>query len=273
MSVFQERMKREQQRREEEKNGRSGGNFVKTDNFFKWQKQEHTIRLVGDFLITHNHWIGPSAFNSVSLFDEKNFVGEEKLPHQMNCANWDIETEVENKKGECVICKLRKIAGDILYSEEGKSLDEKNKKFFKDLKYKCDVKTRYYFNCIDRDNPYVNVEEKLKGYKIIEIPYDLMEGIISLTEKLSGVDITSVEDGIDLVISKKGGDGSKVKYSVQPKINGMNIEKTPLTEMEKEMKLIDLKTVMGKQIDQKMLEEKLSDDIKILLEDTEDSPF
>jgi len=117
MSTLQERMKREQERREAERGTKLTGSFPKTDNWFKWEKGEHTIRLVGDFIITHNHWIGPSAFNSLKLYDEKLFVGDDKMPYQINCSNWDIEEEKDHKNGECVICKIRKIAGDILYSE------------------------------------------------------------------------------------------------------------------------------------------------------------
>ena len=280
MSVLQERMKREQQRREEYKKAHSGNglSFSKMDNWFKWTKNEHVIRLVGDFIITHSHWIGPSPFNQVKLFDDKLFVGDDKLPYQINCGNWDIENEKEDKSCGCIICKLREVAGEILYSEEGKALDEKNKKFFKDLKYKCDAKTRYFFNCIDRDNPYVNVEEKIKGYKIIEIPYELMDGILALSEKLKGSDIASVDSGIDLIISKSGGKGEgKVKYSVLPVYDGMSVKVTPLTDQEKEMKLLDLKLMCGKKQDQERLFNDLNDDIKMLLDDSssdsEDSPF
>lgn len=282
MSLLQERMKREQQRREDYKksHSNSGGNFPKTDNWFKWTKNEHTVRLVGDFIIVHSHWIGPSPFNPVKLFDEKLFVGEDKLPYQMNCGTWDIEKEEDDNSCECLICKIRKVAGDILYSEEGKALDEKDKKFFKDLKYKCDAKTRYFFNCIDRENPYVNVEEKIKGYKIIEVPYELMDGIIALSDKLKGVDIASIEDGIDLTIRKEGGGGAgKVKYSVLPVYDGMSILKSPLTDEERAMKVLDLKLMCGKKLDQERLFEKLNDDIKCLLDDSsdtsknEDAPF
>ena len=275
MSVFQERMKREQQRREEIKRNKSGNTFAKTDSWFRWKKDEHTIRLVGDFVIAKSHWIGPSKFNSVSLFDEKHFVGEDKLPHQINCNNWNVETELEEKGCGCVVCELRKIAGDILYSEEGKSLDEKDKKFFKDLKYKCDARTRYWFNCIDRDDPYIDEAKTIRGYKAIEIPSDLFEGILALSEKLSGIDITSPENGIDLVIKKSGGNGSPVKYSVLPKMDGLTVNSTPLTEQEQEMTMVDLKKVFGKKQDQEMLREKLSDDIKLLLDDvnTEEEPF
>lgn len=272
MSLLQERMKREQQRREDAKKAKGSGGYTKTDSFFKWTKNEHTIRLVGDFIIAKSHWIGPSKFNSVSLFDDKLFVGEDKLPHQINCNNWDIDTEVEDKSCGCVICKLRKVAGDILYSEEGKALDEKDKKFFKDLKYKCDARTRYWFNCIDRDNPFVDEAKTIRGYKAIEIPSDMFEGILALSEKLSGVDLTSPDGGIDLVISKSGGDGSPVKYSVLPKMEGLTVKSSPLTEQEQEMELLDLKKIFGKKQDQDVLFEKLNDDIKSLI-DEEDNPF
>lgn len=278
MSLLQERMKREQAKREEAKKAKSGNNFQKMDIWFKWTKNEHTIRLAGDFIVVNSHWIGPSAFNAVKLYDEKFFVGEDKLPYQINCNNWDVETETEDKKGECVICKLRKIAGDILYSEEGKALDEKDKKFFKDLKYKCDSRKRYFFNCIDRDDPYIDEAKTIKGYKIIEVPYSLMDSILALSEKLSGVDIASEDGGIDLVISKSGGDGSPVKYNVLPKMDGLTVKSTPLDEQEKEMKLNDLKTIFGKKQDPEVLFDKLNEDIKMLLDDstetsTESDPF
>ncbi len=245
-----------------DKNGRNK-DFTKTDNWFKFTKAEHTLRLVGDFIVTNSHWIGPSTFNPLKLFPDSCFKDEGKLPYQINCHDWDIDTESRASNG-CVICLLREIAGDILYSPDGKNLDEKTKKLFKDLKYKCDAKQRYFFNCIDRDNPFIS--DGVIGYKVIEVPKEAMDAIASLSSKLSAVDITSVENGIDIVISKGGGTDKKVKYTVQPVYDGMTIKKSPLTEAEKEMKLLDLKIMCGKKQDQEVLTSKLESDWKELIE-------
>lgn len=275
MSAWQERMKKEQERREEEKAHKKGGAFEKRDIWFKWVKKEHVIRLVGDCLVSHRHWIGPSTFNDVEIYDEDHFSGDNRLPYQINCGNWDIEKEME-ENGKCAICRLREIASEIIYSEDGKKLDEKNKKFFKDLRYKCDVKTRYFFNCIDRSNPYVT-EDKKFGYKIIELPYELMDGLLALSTSLTGVDLSSATDGIDLKITKSGGGSEgKVKYSIMPVMTGLSIKATPLTEQEKEAELNDLAIICGKQVDQAELASKLKDDIRELLSGTSssgDSPF
>ena len=276
MSTWQERMRKEQEKREEEKANKKSGNFEKRDIWFKWTKKEHTIRLVGDCIVAHKHWIGPSDFNDVDIYDESNFAkGDNRLPYQINCGNWDIEKEMEDN-GKCVICQLREIASEVLYSEEGKKLDEKNKKFFKDLRYKCDVKTRYYFNCIDRDNPYVT-EDKKFGYKIIEMPYELMDGLLALSTSLTDVDLSSVTDGIDLKITKSGGGSEgKVKYGVLPIMKGLSIKATPLTEQEKETELNDLALICGKMQDQEELTERLKGEIRGLLTCTSssgDSPF
>jgi hypothetical protein len=45
------------------KEGRNNNSGTKKDIFFKWgDKNERTIRLVGDFRWVKTHWIGKSAF-------------------------------------------------------------------------------------------------------------------------------------------------------------------------------------------------------------------
>lgn len=265
------RLEEWRKRNEEEKEKRSGFSSEGQNIWFSWgEKKEHTVRLVGDFIVTKSHWIGPSKWNaSINLFNEKSFEGEEKLPVQMNCNNWDIDTEHENKSGGCIVCKLRKIANDILYSPEGKNLSEKEKEYFKDLRYKCDAKTRYFFNCLDRDNPYVDEANSVLGYKVIEIPWELMDGIIAISSKMKGIDISGPENGIDLLISRTGGGKDKkekVKYSVQPVYDGLSAKVTPLTEIEKALIPHDLKLLKGKKIENGLLKDKLNDEFKAFFE-------
>lgn len=269
MSITKDRFAEWRKRNAEEKAKRESSSFDSNNIWFQWgDKSERTIRLVGNFIVTKSHWIGPSKWNPVEIYDSKVFEGEERLPMQVNCNNWDIEKE-QDIKGDCTICKLRKISNDILYSKEGKNMPEKEKKYFKDLRYKCDVRTRYFFNCIDRDNPYVNEEEKVIGYKVIEIPWELMDGIISLSSQMTSVDITGIDNGIDLLITRSGGGSKeKVKYSVQPCYDAdLSVKKTPLTELEKALVLHDLILLKGKVTENSELRDKIAGEFSALFND------
>ena len=75
----------------------NSGNFQKDNIWFDWgDKEEHVIRLVGDFKWIRSHWIGESQYGKdIALLNAKAFKGEGKIPMNVACGNWDPETESE----------------------------------------------------------------------------------------------------------------------------------------------------------------------------------
>ena len=61
--------------------------FTKDNIWFDWgNKEEHVIRIVGDFRISRSHWIGESKFgNDVALLNSEAFKGDKKLPMTVAC--------------------------------------------------------------------------------------------------------------------------------------------------------------------------------------------
>lgn len=250
----------------------SGQSFEKKDIWFKWDgKDERTIRLVGDFKWNRHHWIGKSKFagkNDVDLFEEDAFKGDNKLPNQIVCGNWDMSTESVSDNG-CAVCELLKKTENCL-KKYGKDLDEQQKQNFKDIITKCKPKDNYYFLCIDRDNPYITEGEK--GFKIIQMPLTLLTAITELSSKLTEIDLTSDEDGIDIVIKKTppaSGKG-RTEYSVTPVFSGLTIKKTPLTEEELKWDRLDLSKMLGKAYDNDVLKECFTEEMNDILNDSDE---
>lgn len=267
MTSIMERFKKIKEKMDKETANKSS--FSEGDDiWYSWTTgKDHTIRLVGDLIMTRIHWIGPSKWSAgVELYDSKNFEGDNRLPYQLNCNNWDIDTESEIKDGGCVICELKSILNKLIYSDEGKALPEKELNYFKDLRNKCDAKTRSFFNVLDRENPYINVDEKTLGYKVMEAPWELLDGIINISTQVKGIDLLGVEKGIDLKVTRSGGGKSKVSYSVQPVFEGLSAKVTPLTDEERALTLHDLKVLKGKKHSNDELRERLNDEVKALLE-------
>lgn len=242
---------------EDEKNKKE---FVKGGNiFYSWEK-EQILRFVGDFLCERSHWIGYSEYNPIKLFPDSAFEGEGKLPMTVNCANWDNVKE-ERIDGGCLICKLREIAIDILAAAtKGDPIEDQ----FKSVKYKCDFKKRYFWNVIDRGNPFI--ADGIMGYKIATVGQELFDEILSIAKQIQPIDLTGADSGIDLNITKSGGGKlGPVKYKAQIILDGASIKKTPLTVEEMAMQLLDLRMINGKRIDQNRLFETIDETYKDLL--------
>ena len=119
------------------------------------------------------------------------------------------------------------------------------------------------------------------------MPAELLNAIIELSKKLHGVNITSVEEGIDITIKRTkpaGGKKGKTSYTALPVYDGMVVKQTPLTAEELEYRELDISKFVGKPIDRELFEAELveennvktiyeSADIDSGSEDGEDAPF
>ena len=238
--------------------------FSKENIWFDWgDKEEHVVRLVGDFKWIRQHWIGQSQFGQdIDIINLSAFKGENKIPMSVACGNWDPETESEDPDSDnCPVCRLGHNA-DKMLQKYGKEMEEADKEKVKNIRKKCAVRNVYLFKCIDRDNPYTDEEKTRKGYKIIRMPAELLTSIIELSKKLESINITSPEEGIDITIKRVKPEGKKGKtnYSALPVYKGMTIKQTPLTAEELAYRDLDLTKFAGKPVDKTRFEEELVDE-------------
>lgn len=265
--------------KEANSNNNSSGNFPKENIWFDWgNKEEHVVRLVGDFTWIRSHWIGESAFGKdIAILNASAFKGENKIPMNVACGNWEVESESEDPNGDCPICRLAKNA-DAILSKNGKDMDEADRNIIKSIRKKCAVKNTYLFKCIDRDNPYVDDAKTKKGYKIIKMPSDLLNAVVELSKKFGDISITSPDEGIDITIKReKGANGGVPKFTALPVMSGMSVKQTPLTDEELQYHDLDLKKFAGKPVDKERFEEELVDDnnVRVIYESVVDegAPF
>ena len=241
----------------EAKANRSGSNFAKENIFFEWgDKDEHIVRIVGEYKWFKNHWINVSNFSPFKLLKDEAFEGDNKLPKNIVCTNWDSETETNDEMGSCPVCKLMKIADNSI-KKLGKSMNPEIKQFMKDLRSKCFPTNTFMVKIIDRGNPYVS--DGVKGYKILRMPDTLVAAIKKISSDL-GIDIVSEDEGIDIKISRNKA-GNKTTYSAAPVYKGMSIKQTPLTEEERNYRDLDLSKFGGKKVDETVFASMLVDDV------------
>jgi len=248
----------------QERNQKSGvGSFSGGDIFFKFTEGTHHIRLVGEWVTIKSHWIGPSTYNKALLFDEDEFKGENPLKRSVTCSNFDTQTEmtVEHGKETCALCALNEAAFSLL---RDKRLSEEQRQSLKDIMSSARPNERYFFLCIDRDNP--EIEEGRNGFKIIEFPKSLMEQWSLLVQEHDDTDCISDENGVDWVITKKK-DGAKTKYTISYATSGRNIKQTPLTEEELAYERPDIRKIMGKQADMADIYSRMLDEYRDMLDD------
>lgn len=240
-------------------------NLPRENIWFEWgERDEHVIRLVGDFKWIKTHWIGESKFGKdIPILNSSAFKGDNKIPMSVACGNWDVESESEDPAADnCPVCRLSRNA-DMMLKKYGADLTEADKEILKKIRSKCAAKSTYVFKCIDRDNPYVDDAKTKKGFKIIKMTYDLFSAVIELSKKMNGVSIISEDEGIDITIKRsKANDkgGGKYSYSVLPVMNGMTVKQTPLSDEERAYHDIDLAKFAGKPIDKERFEEELMDE-------------
>lgn len=243
------------------KSNSNGNSFNDDENiFFDFTEGTHRIRLVREWVCVHSHWIAPSKFSKVKIYDESAFDGEDRLKKSVNCPDFDVNTETSASEKTCVICKVRAAVNDILYNN--KDLADEHKKQLEDVAYFCSPNERVFFLCIDRDNP--EIAPGKKGFKIIEFPKSLMEKLCNLIENNTECNPLSDEDGVDFIITKAR-DGKRIKYDIQYDIKGTSVRQTPLTEEELSYTFHDIKKIMCKMPDQENLYDRLKPDYRDLI--------
>ena len=262
MSKMLDRIRAAQQRLETSGASSSG---EKEEIFFNLSEGVHRVRLVGEWTTIHSHWIGNSQYTQVQLFPDSAFAGENKIKKIIACADFNPETELPTKEKTCVLCKLRKEANDMLYSQDS-DLDKEQKEYLQKIAREATASERYFFLCIDRDSP--EIAPGKKGLKIIEFPLPLMKLFFGLAK--DDTDIVSDNDGVDLIIEK-----TKAKkgysYTLKCAQEGRNIVTSPLTTEEMEYQRHDIKKIMGKLPDQMEIYKHLLPDFQELIEEPVES--
>ena len=257
-----ERMKRVQEREDKD----TGGKFDRNAKIFKnIEDGVSHLRLVGFWTEIKRHSIGPSKFSPVSLYEEKEFTGEEALRKQPTCADWNPDTEMAVEEKTCVLCRLHSAASKLLF--EGEDMDEQQKDYLKAIRKATGTKSHHYFLCIDRDNP--EIAPGRKGFKIVDFPSGkggLWEKFSQLVNQYPAISITDADEGIDLVVSRKKGADNKYEYGLNFDMDGITAKKTPLTEEEKAYEKPDIKTIFGKTVPAQVLYDRLKPEFKSMLD-------
>lgn len=251
-----------------------GGDRTRTrDIFHDFQDGDNRIRLVGEFLEVKTHFIAPApkrGERGLCQPDAFSKDAKNKLPKVVNCPDWDVEKEEETEKKTCPICKLYRLACQVLKEDPS----EEEKKEFEAIKSAARVRTSLKWNIFDRDNPNVTIvdekgnESKQKGLKIATIgmeAWDDIEGIFNQC----GFDITDPDEGVDIKVTK-GHNGTRVAYSSQVcidmKTKGLAV--TPFDDEEREIvkNCPDLKTICAKKTDADAIRDALYGEYAELLE-------
>jgi len=251
----------------------SRGNFPKQKIWFDWgNKNEHTVRLVGEFVWAQQHWIAKTQYGAdYEIFPESAFEGDEAFRKSILCSNWDVDGCNEVEAG-CPICELEKKANNIISSAD---CDDEMKKTYIALRNKCRPQSRFHIKVIDRENPFISETEK--GYKILQMSSELLAAITQLDKSLNEYPISSEDKGCDVVIKREppvGGKG-RTKYSVTPVFEGAHLKQTPLTEEEKAFHPLDLKKFAGVKYDREALRERMKESALEILDmnESNDAPF
>lgn len=253
-SIVAHMKKIEEKRQSVTTTGQSNGGL-----YYSITEGTHIVRFVGNFTQRKVHWINNGVRNKLRLYNDSLFSNK-KIPINVNCLNWNIEGE-ERKDNGCVICKLNKIAKNLLYNhKDSLSKDEITK--FENLRSKTNDSTLYNWNIIPR-------KPDVQGYKIIGVSSDLFKDLLDIHNNYPKI-FASDDFGVDIKIVRSN-DAGKTSYSASIVLkDGMTVQVTPLTEDEKKWKLINLIEVCGKQTDQQLLLDNLESEWKDLLTSFED---
>ena len=227
-----------------------------------WKDGDQVVRFVGDVVITKTYWIAKSNFNKLALFPDSAFEGEGALPKTINCANWNIETEKFEDKGD-ILSLLNKIAREVL--KVGGTLDAETKDKFELLKRRTDTQTTYRWNIIDRDEP-KDENGQPKGYLITNIGFELFDDLMAIHGDYQPSLFTSPDEGIDIKVSKTINNGN-TKSRADPLLKRGSMVISPLTEEERQWELLNIKDICGKQTDQDLLFSKLLPEWQDLIND------
>lgn len=246
------------------------GSFA-TDIWHSFHDGDNNIRLVGEFIQTRGHFIAPNKGKGLrGLCRPDAFIGDNKLQMVINCGDWDIDTESYKPVKTCTICRLNNVANNFLKNKAALSKEENE--FYFNLRSETNPRNQLKWNIIDRDNPFITIDDngnkkKVKGLKIASFGMEAWKDISRLFEK-SKFDITSADQGIDLIVTKT--DSGRVSYKVDFAMNDdLGVKKTPLTDEERAFVPHDLKKICGKQVDQEKVLAGLHADYQSYLEEVE----
>jgi len=266
MSNIREHLKKVREKQSQKRTTNNRGENI----WHSWKASSNKARFVGDFILTKTHYIGNnSKISNLALFEDAAFQGENRLSVVINCANWDIEKEEYKKNGPCLVCKLNKIAREVLKSNqpgEEDTITSEMRKEFADLKARTDNRSAYRWNILDRDNP--DVAEGKAGFKITSLGQELFDQLSAIHDGYAPNDFTSVDLGLDISVKRTGGGDSKerVKYSAQPAMLDGKLCVTPLSDEEKAYEQHVLLGICGRQADQELLVSKLLEKWTSLIE-------
>ena len=243
-----------------------GGAFAKIKGIYhQWKSGLNRIRLAGDFTEVRTHYIAPNPKRKDrGLCMSTAFQGEDKLPQVINCPNWDIALERPKKEKTCPICKLNAVARAVL--AEKPSSEEKA--FFENLRSSTRATSTLKWNVIDRDDPFVEVDnngkiEKVLGYKISSVGPEAATDILGIFKQV-GYDIQDPDKGIDIEVTRDD-KGPRTTYSARAVIEGTSLKVTPFSKEERALQLHDLKVRCGKQVAVDKIMDALHDDLRQIL--------
>jgi hypothetical protein len=247
-----------------------GGAFQKVKGIFHaWKAGKNTIRLAGEFTEVRTHFLAPSASakrKDRGLCQATAFQGDDRISQVINCPNWDIAMERPKKEKTCPVCKLNAVARAVL---QEKPSDPEEKAFFEALRSATRATSTLKWNIIDRDDPYVEVDnngkpEKVLGFKIASIGPEAAGDILGIFQQVQA-DIQDPDTGIDIEVTRDDG-GTRTTYSARAVISGTSLKVTPFTKEERALTLHDLKVRCGKQTDPEKVLDAMHEDLRQLVE-------
>lgn len=241
-----------------------------SDIWHNFKDGDNRIRLVGAFVQVRQHYLAPNKNKGVrGLCIPEAFQGENKLPYNINCADWEIDTETQKKDLTCTICRLNRVAKAFLKKKD--SLSKEDNDLFFALMSETNARNQLKWNIIDRDDPYVSIDvegskKKVLGLKITSLGMEAWKDISGIFDQL-GFDITDPKEGIDLIVTKTS--QGRVSYSAKADMKGLTVKQTPFTAEEAALIPHDLKKICGKQTDQEKVLDGLHLDLRTYLDEIE----
>lgn len=228
--------------------------------FFKPNKDLHVIRIVGDFVQINKHWIAPSSYSKIKIFEESCFQGEKdsKLPMQIACADWDNVTE-SKIDCDCALCSLSKAANHIIFNE-AKTLEKSTLDEIKEIRRSASAKTRFLVPIIDRD------DKDFKGIKVAEFSTDVINDFYQIVKDIAPDEINDVEKGVDIKLTKTVGKNKVVSYKASLVLTAGSVKKTPLSEEEKAYPQVDVRKYTAKTVSNELLLSKMAPEYVALIE-------
>jgi hypothetical protein len=234
--------------------------------FLKWKTGDNILRLAGGYVETRTHFVAPNVRQKtrgickIDAFEK----GDTSISQVVNCLDWDLTTETEKRVKTCPICKLFQLASKIL----SETPDEKEKKFYTELKSAAAYKTGYKWNALDRDNPMVTVsdngvERAVLGFKIATLGKEAFADVRGIFMQC-GFDISSPDEGVDIKITQ-GNKNGRVAYQAQVVLQGKGVKQTPFIPEEAALKLRDIKQICGKQYEVARIVAAMHDDLREML--------